>query len=121
MNIIFVNDDYNDNKYYYHGTNNIQGIIEDQKICTDYFDLHGSYITSCYENAYNHGCYVFQFSKSMINESNFYIDDVNDGILYLDGIDLKNKDYNILVNKDDYRFIKSIILNMIEQYKENGI
>ena len=121
MNIIFVNDDYNDNKYYYHGTNHIEGIIEDQKICTDYFDLHGCYITSCYEHAYNHGCYVFQFNKSMINESNFYIDDVNDGILYLDGIDLKNKDYNILVNKDDYRFIKSIILNMIEQYKENGI
>jgi hypothetical protein len=86
-------------KKYYHGTStdNFLKILKDKKLITNYYmSEDGIYITENFWQALPFGEIVMVFELS--EGSNFHIDDVNDGIFYKGGIDIK--DFEIIISFD---------------------
>ncbi len=89
--------------YYYHGTDrkSIENIITERTIKSDYFDnLTGCYITKNLEHASNHGNHVIKIHETQLDKSKFYEDNVNDGILYLGGINIDQCKCEVIMLND---------------------
>ena len=120
MKVQFVDETFSDNGLYYHGTSlkNIDKILIEKRLYIEYGNgENGIYITDSYSNALNHGEFVFAIDKQFIDKSRFHIDDVNDGILYLGGIEIDDN-VNAYLYYNDKRLIKSISLNLLNSIKD---
>lgn len=86
-------------KKYYHGTSteNFLKILKDKKLVTNYCGSEdGIYITDDFWHALPFGEIVMVFELE--EDNNFYIDDINDGIFYKGGIEIK--DFEIIISFD---------------------
>ena len=104
----------NDN-YFYHGTDlyGFDLIFESKKLCVEYNDCNGIYLTKSFDRANLHGCFVFAIDKKYIDRNKFESQDNDEDIFYMDSIDLHNCD--ILVDIiNDRRVVECIFKNMLQ-------
>jgi hypothetical protein len=104
----------NDN-YFYHGTDlyGFDLILESKKLCVEYNDCNGIYLTNSFDRANQHGCFVFAIDKKYIDRNKFESQDNDEDIFYIDSIDLHSCD--ILVDiKNDRRVVECILKNMLQ-------
>jgi hypothetical protein len=120
MKVQFVDHTYNDNGLYYHGTSleNLDKILIQKRLYVEYGNgENGVYITDSYLNASNHGEVIFGIDKQFIDNSRFHTDDVNDGILYLGGIEIDDN-INLFLCYNDSRLLRSLSLNLLNRIKD---
>jgi UDP-N-acetylmuramyl pentapeptide synthase len=119
MKFIQVSEDFKNTNYYYHGTTfeNLQKIFQDKKLCVEYFDHKGIFITKDYSNALNFGEVVLAINRKIVNSKNITWDDTNDGLFYVGGFDIDEQNIDILICENDRRVMMSIMKSIISNFK----
>lgn len=97
---------------FYHGTDlkGILAIIESRNLGVTYFDAEGVYLTKDYEDALNHGQYVFRFIN--IDLRKLETDDENDGFFHRGLLSIDDAE-DVVVSKDDRRVVRDLIQNIM--------
>jgi hypothetical protein len=117
---IFNIDIYQMKDLYFHGTDEdgLIKILESGNMGIKYFDFEGIFITNDYDEAWNHGKYVFALQN--LNSENFLIEESNQGIFHKGLIDLDKVKF-LVINQNDGRFSRDLINSIIEKYKNEEI
>jgi len=115
MHLITDSSKFQNDNYFYHGTDlyGFDLILESKKLCVEYNDCNGIYLTNSFDRANLHGCFVFAIEKKYIDRNKFESQEDDSDIFYMDEIDLHSCD--ILVDiENDRRVIGAIIKNMLQ-------
>jgi len=115
MQLITESSKFQNYNYFYHGTDlyGFDLIRESKKLCVEYNDCNGIYLTNSFYRANLHGCFVFAINKKYIDRNKFESQDNDSDIFYMDAIDLHICD--ILVDiKNDRRVLECILKNMLQ-------